>query len=191
MTDDDKAKFVEALSAVYALYRVDLSRAVTSIWWRALQGYELVAVVEALGRHAVNPDTGQFLPKPADVVRVLDGATQDVALVAWHKVVNGIRQVGTYESVVFDDPIINRVLHDLGGWAWLGAQQEREMSFIEKRFRDAYRAWRSRGLSETVGHLPGITETHNVAKGFGAPTPVFIGGKKEKAIGRAPTLALA
>lgn len=167
MKPSDRRAFSEALAAAYALYRVELSQAVTGMWWRALQAYEIAAVVDALGRHAMNPDTGQFLPKPADVVRVIEGSTADVALLAWAKVIGGIKQVGTHDSVVFDDPIIHRVLADLGGWYWLGQQQEKELPFIEKRFRDAYRAWRPRAAAmDWPRSLPGWIEIQNAALGY-------------------------
>lgn len=179
MRDANKAEFLRALEAVYALYRAEYSAPVAAIWWRALQAYEIAAVVEALGRHAMNPDTGQFLPKPADVVKQLEGATQDVALLAWNKALEGLKRHGTYASVTFDDPIINRVLLDLGGWVWFGQQTDKEMPFIEKRFRDAYRAWRNRGMvgTEPVRHLPGIIEVHNAGGGFHdrIPAPKLIG----------------
>ncbi len=190
MKPADRTQFAQALAAVYALYRVDLSEAVTGMWWRALQAYELAAVVDALGRHSMNPDTGQFLPKPADVVKVLEGATSDVALLAWAKVIQGIRHVGTYDSVVFDDPIIHRVLEDLGGWVWIGQQTEKEMPFVEKRFRDAYRVWRARpALMDYQRRLAGVIEKQNGALGFSGVnvTTRFIGDQaKARAVLEGP-----
>jgi len=77
-------------------------------------------------RHLMNPDTGQFLPKPADIVRMLGGRTLDRALMAWAKVDKAVRQIGTYESVVFDDALIHRVLHEMGGWVGMGQKTENE-----------------------------------------------------------------
>lgn len=173
MTAADRPAFSAALAAVYALYRVEISAAVAEIWWRCLQSYDIAAVSEALGRHAMNPDSGQFLPKPADVVRQLEGGTQDQALIAWHQVLDAMRRIGSYESVAFEDPLINRVLLDLGGWAWFGQQSSAELPFIEKRFRDAYRAWRNRGLPADSGpqHLPGVIEQQNAALGCPPPDP--------------------
>lgn len=167
MNASDKPTFLQALEGVYALYRVEFSAPVAAIWWKALQSYEIEAVVDALGRHAMNPDTGQFLPKPADVVKQLEGSTQDIALLAWTKVMGGMKQVGTWDSVAFDDPIIHRVLQDMGGWVWLGQQQEKELPFIEKRFRDAYRAWRARPtLMDYPRSLAGYIEHTNGTLGF-------------------------
>lgn len=179
MIEADRAEFCRSVAAVYALYRVELSDAVLWIWWEAMRGLELEAVRVAIGRHAMNPDSGMFLPKPADVVRELGGTTADASMLAWAAVVNAMRRVGTYESVAFDDPIVHRVLVDLGGWPWLGEQLELEMPFIERRFRDAYRAWLRRGLAsaDVPKHLPGRTEIQNVAAGYlgFVPAPVAVG----------------
>ncbi len=166
MNAADRTKFAEALAAVYALYRVELSQSVAAMWWRALEAYDVAPVLDALTRHARNPDTGQFLPKPADVVKMIEGSTADTALLAWAKVLQGLRAVGTYDSVVFDDPIIHRVLEDLGGWVALGRQPEKDLPFFEKRFRDAYRAWRMRGLIDWPRRLAGIIEHQNGSAGF-------------------------
>lgn len=186
MTEDDRKEFGAALAAVYALYRADITAPVAAIWWQALSGYDLPAVVDALGRHAMNPDVGQFLPKPADVVRQLEGSTQDAALLAWARVVEALKRHGTYVSVDFVDPIIHRVLTDLGGWMWLGQQTEKEMPFIEKRFRDAYRAWRARPalLLEAPVRLAGIIEHDNGANGYTGVNVVtkVLGGPAKLAI---------
>ena len=176
MTSADRKQFVDMLQAVYAMQRVDLSDAVTELWWAALEEYDLPVVLDAFKRHTKNPDVGQFLPKPADVIRQLEGSTQDVALLAWARVVDALKRHGTYVSVDFADPIIHRVLTDLGGWIWLGQQVEAEMPFIEKRFRDAYRAHRARPalLSDQPARLLGITEHTNAANGYAGENVVTI-----------------
>ena len=60
----------------------------------------------------------------------------------------------------------------------------KEMPFIEKRFRDAYRAWLARGAPDgVVTHLAGIHETHNAANGFSGAIqrPRLIGNKERAA----------
>lgn len=163
MSEEDRKPFAEMIAGVYELYNRPLSESILEMWWTTMVRFDLASVREALGRHAMNPDAGMFIPKPADVVRELGGTSADASMLAWSKVVNAIKAIGTHESVTFDDPIVNRVLKDLGGWYWLGTQKESEMPFIEKRFRDAYRAWRQRGLSgsDPVSHLPGLFELSN------------------------------
>lgn len=181
MTPSDRAKFGELLGAVYELYNRPLSPTILSMWWESLARYDLDTVREAFNRHAMNPDQGQFIPKPADIVRELGGTSADISMLAWAQVNRAVAHVGCWDSVTFDDPITNRVLQDMGGWPWLGTNLcEKEAPYIEKRFRDTYRAWRQRGLigTELVRHLPGRYEVHNGSKGYATPAPTLIGNKK-------------
>lgn len=176
MKDSDKAQFFTLVAGVYAFYRQDMSDFAGGVWWQAMQPFDFAAVSDALNRHCVNPDSGQFMPKPADVVKMLRGSTQDSAMVAWSKVDKGVRQVGTYASVVFDDPIIHRVIHDMGGWVALGTKGENEWPFVAKEFENRYRGYKVR--NETPDYpktLIGIAEAQNSTEGRQSQAPVLIG----------------
>lgn len=176
MTPNDKRKFIEILQGVYALYRVDFSPQVAEIWWRSLSGYELPALTEALTKHAMNPDTGQFVPKPADVVKMLGGTTKDSAIMAWSKVSQAVSSIGSWNTVVFDDPLIHRAIEDIGGWVALCLTSEDEMQFAEKRFCDHYRAYKARSeIPEYPRKLVGRTDLANVYRGFDEMQPALIG----------------
>lgn len=172
---EDTAAFRGVIAEVYAFYRVDLSNAVMSVWWNSMRGYDLPQLREAFGRHVVDPERGQFLPKPADVVRLLEGGAADVSVLAWYRVEQTLRDVGTYESVTFDDPLTQRVIYDMGGWVWLGQQTVKEWPFVQQRFCAAYRAYRARGVPSFPPHLPGVTEAENTRTGYPVPPPKLIG----------------
>lgn len=173
MKESEKQEFTETLRAVYALYGKEFSAPVIQIWWNALQELDIAAVKGALTRHATNPDTGQFCPKPADVMRELGGTRADQSLNAWNIVMKAIRDVGGWQSVEFYDPIIHRVIDDMGGWVWLCENTTiDETPFIEKRFRDGYRAYLSRGGAPNApAFLPGRFAVENRKLGFAAPEP--------------------
>lgn len=185
MTDTDKADFFRLIAGVHSFYRQEISDFANGVWWAAMKPFDLDAVKDALNRHCVNPDNGQFMPKPADVVKLLQGSSQDGALVAWAKVDRAIRQVGTYSTVVFDDPIIHRVLQDMGGWVALGAKQEKEWPFVAREFENRYRGYRTQGgAGEYPRALVGIAEAQNGQNGFKSQAPVLIGnaGKAKKVL---------
>ncbi|VVE47127.1 bacteriophage protein [Pandoraea communis] len=176
MKPSDSAEFFSLISNVYAFYRQDYSDFVGQVWWGAMQVFDLAAVRDALGRHAANPDAGQFLPKPADVVKMLQGSTQDSALLAWHKVDKAIREVGTYASVAFDDALIHRVVFEMGGWVSLGTKDESEWPFVKNEFVNRYRGYRGRSqVPEYPPLLIGIAETTNTRAGLQSQGPVLIG----------------
>jgi len=176
MREADRAPFAEMMAGIYEFYNRQVSEQGLMIWWEAMKGFELATVRGALSRHVMNPDSGQFIPKPADVVRELSGTRADASMLAWSRVIEGIKSVGSWNSIVFDDPIIHRVIEDLGGWPWLCGQDDSELPFVERRFRDAYRAWLARG--GTPHHQPrliGTFERVNSVNGHPVAPPVMIG----------------
>jgi hypothetical protein len=161
---------------VQAFYGKDFSEFAGRVWWEAMKQYDLSAVADALNRHCVNPDSGQFAPRPADVVKMLQGSTQDSALVAWSKVDSTIRHKGTYVSVVFDDPVIHRVLLDMGGWVTVGSKDEDEWPFVRNEFVNRYRGYKSRSeVPEYPPVLIGIAEAQNSRSGFHSAPPLLVG----------------
>jgi hypothetical protein len=111
---------------------------------------------------------------------MLQGSTQDSALVAWAKVDRAVRSCGTYNSVVFDDPVIHRVIVDMGGWVLVGGKDEKEWPFVGKEFENRYRGYRMR--SETPEYLPvliGIAEAQNNRMGQKSQPPVLIGNAEQ------------
>lgn len=171
----EKQQFYDLMADVYAFYRQDTSSFALGIWWDAMKPFDLAAVSNALSRHCVNPDNGQFMPKPSDVVKLLRGSTQDSALEAWAKVDKAVRSVGTYRSVTFDDPIILLVLQDMGGWVALGTKKEDEWPFVAREFENRYRGYATRPIQEHPRWLPGIAEAQNVQAGQRVEPPVLIG----------------
>lgn len=178
MQTDDFPKFHEGISGVMGFYSKSVSTFALDVWWNALKVYDLPAVVDAFNRHLANPDAGQYAPKPADIIRMLQGSTQDSALRAWAKVDQALRRIGTYTDVVFDDPLIHRVIHDMGGWIGLGTKNEDEWPFVAKEFENRYRGFRVRSeIPEYPTKLIGIANAHNEKHNFKPDAPVLIGNE--------------
>lgn len=176
MQQRDFDEFCELLDVVAEQYGKTMTEGLKMLYWQGLVDYDIAAVRLALSRHLKNPDNGMFMPKIADVVKMLHGNTQDSALVAWTKVDKAIRQVGCDNSVVFDDPIIHRVLIDMGGWTTFRTVLEDEMPFKAREFEQRYRGYKSR--NEQVEYPPvmvGCFESHNSAQGQKVAPPVLIG----------------
>ena len=66
------------------IYRATISKFLTDIYWKSLKHFEWQDVERALNAHIYNPDCGQFFPKPADVVRFIEGSGETRALQAWN-----------------------------------------------------------------------------------------------------------
>ena len=178
MTEKDFEKFRDGLAGVYGFYDKEINEFSLDVWWNALKQFDLNAIVEAFNRHVINTESGKWLPKPADIIRMLQGSTQDAALVAWAKVDSAVRHKGTYVDVVFEDPLIHRVLHDMGGWISLGQKNEDEWPFVAREFENRYRGFRERSeIPEYPAVLTGIANAHNRSQGLKLQPFVMIGNE--------------
>lgn len=179
MNTEDFQKFHDGMVGVMSFYGKDISGFALDVWWSALRNYDLPAVTQAFNRWLSNPDHGQFPPKPADVIKMLSGSTQDKAFAAWAKVDRAVRSVGAYASVAFDDPIIHRVIHDMGGWIGLGQKSEDEWPFVARNFENMYRGYAARGeVPDYPQVLLGIAEAYNGSKGFKSDPPRLVGNRE-------------
>lgn len=181
MKAEDRDKFAHMMIALGEYYGRDISDGLMEMYWNGLAHFELPVVREALNRHMQNPDSGQFMPKVSDVVKMTTGSTQDSALLAWSKVDKAMRQVGCYESIVFDDPIIHRVIADMGGWIGLSNKTENEWVFVGKEFETRYKGYAARGeRPEYPPVLLGIAQAQNYQLGY-TPAPPRLIGDPERA----------
>lgn len=180
MTDGDMRDFSEVLTAVYALYGKEVTAPVMELWWSALQRFEITDIRKALSSHVTNTDNGQFLPKPADIIRALEGTTQTKGLTAWSKVEKAIRSVGAYQSIVFDDPAVMASIRDMGGWVQLCQTSEKEMPFKAQEFAKRHAGYVAKPPSDFPSHLIGLEEAENSREGFRhrIPSPVLIGNQQ-------------
>ena len=173
--------FCELLGVVSEQYGKPISAGAKMLYWQGLVDYDFEAVKQGLYRHIRNPDNGMFMPKIADIIKMLQGSTQDSALLAWAKVDKAVRQVGTWQSVVFDDPIIHKVLVDMGGWLSLGSKKEDEWPFVAKEFENRYRGYKQ--LNTELDYVPvliGRAEKENFVNGHrNSENPVLIGDKEK------------
>ncbi len=176
MDDSQKKRFLTLLTGISDYYGKEMSAGVVGLYWQGLRQYDMDSVEKALWAHTQHPDTGMWMPKIADVTKMLQGRTVDQAATAWSKVDGAVRRIGNYADVVFDDAIIHRTLADMGGWIALGTKTEDDWPFIAREFENRYRGYRMRG--ETPEYPPiliGMSNAHNGKEGLARMAPVLIG----------------
>jgi Domain of unknown function (DUF6475) len=168
MNDSEFDPFSRLLGEVLAFYRRDQSAFAVDVWWRALRNYSLAAVRAAFTAHARDPEKGSFAPFPADVIRHLEGRTEDRALLAWHRVLRAASSIGHYSSVDFGDAFTHAAIVDLGGWTRLCCTSTDELDFVRRRFCESYRAYVAAGgvPADTPRTLAGEHEAMNAALGY-------------------------
>lgn len=170
MDANDYAAFRQILKRTMAVYDKTLSNEMADVWFDALADVSVEAFAHALTAHVRNPDTGQFPPKPADVIKAITGGIDAVCQLAWTKVAGAVGSVGPWQSVAFDDPLIHRVIDDMGGWPAMCGHGEKEWPFTQKEFMQRYRAIQTRQVP--VDHAPyliGLSEASNARRGVELP----------------------
>ena len=178
MTPQDRESFAQLLTDVLGFYGQTVSPFALSVWWESCQGLELAALQRALSRHAMDPERGMFAPKPADIVRQVQGTPTDRAARAWSVTLDAASRVGAYSDVVFDDPIIHACIEDMGGWVTLCRTDTDRLSYLQHRFTEAYRGYSNRGdLTQYPRKLTGDRSPDEVymQRGLPPPKPVLIG----------------
>lgn len=165
MIPRDRGEFANLMTQALAFYRQDCSDFALSVWWEACQRFDLEQVRKALTAHAMDPERGQFAPKPADLVRQLQGTHTDRALLAWGRVWEAMQSTGAYQTVDFGDPIIHAAVVDLGGWVSLCRIDLDDLPFVQKRFCDAYRVYSKVGKPDAPLRLAGESELVNTQSG--------------------------
>lgn len=189
MNQDDLRPFIAELGRLAEVYRQELSEGVVALYAEVLQEYPLPEVIQAMRHHLRDPERGQFFPKPADLVRSIEGESETRALRAWTRAELAVWDVGQYQSVDFEDPILHRVIVDMGGWPEFCAWPDEERPYRRKEFVSRYRAFLSARVTLERGkYLPGLHEADNRFRGHHAfvPEPVVI---DERGAGKKALLA--
>ncbi len=177
MREHEIEEFQSLLTDAMAFYGKDMSRFALDVWWSACQALELDQVRRALTRHAMDAERGQFAPKPADIVRQLQGTVTDRAMVAWGKAMDAASRVGAYTDVVFDDPAIHAAVEDLGGWPKFCRTETKDLSYQQHRFQQSYMAYADKGSFDYARVLSGDRSPDEMyaRRGLRPPRPALIG----------------
>ncbi|MBT3042219.1 MAG: hypothetical protein KME67_05095 [Candidatus Thiodiazotropha sp. (ex Codakia orbicularis)] len=176
---EERQAFKKMFSTVWALYSKNITKEVLTIYLASLKRFTLDEIRHALNVHVQNPDAGQYLPKPADLIRILEGASETTAMQAWSKVEKAIRSVGPYESVVFDDPIIHCVIVDMGGWIEMNKIMEDELPFKAREFEKRYQGYVLKKSEAHPRMLMGIAQADAERRGYKINPPVLIGNQQK------------
>lgn len=185
MNNSDKHNFAKLLMSLAELHNKKLSEQLLDIYWNTLKGYEFNDIRKSLNKLIVDPDVGQFMPKPADIVRYIDGDIKSRALIAWGKVNQAIRSVGAWDSVEFDDHTIHAIINDMGGWLELCRKTSQELHFLFNEFESRYRGYQYHNSKTFPLRLVGKIELSNFNNHSLRVETKYIGSDKNR-----PTLSL-
>ena len=156
MTEQEYSEFVEALGTCADGYLIALQPKNVKAYWEQLKIYDISAVKAAL---TIAPRFhSTFMPKPGELIALIEGSTSDTASVAWRTLTEVARAHGSWPSVQINDGALAYAVETFGGWLpfvekYLDCSPEMEASY-EKRFTANYRIGLVRGNEGQyfVGH---------------------------------------
>jgi len=184
VNNNEMEDFAEIWTAAYAVYGKTVSDPMLDVVFSALSSYSLQDIRRGLSGHIKNPDSGQFPPKPADVIKHISGNSQSAAGEAWAKVDYAIRCVGNYRSVVFDDTKIHAAIERLGGWAKVSTTTNDEYPYLQNHFLKLYQGFTVQPPEAFPRKLMGYCEHQNsqqseFARGKAKDEPALIGNPEK------------
>lgn len=168
------------LETISKMKNREMTAEIFKLWLAALNSYSFEEIKNAFNRYI---QTERGMPEPVDILDILRGTAEDLALAALIKVENAMSRHGSYATVVFDDPVIHAVIDELGGWIRCCHVTESEFPWWKREFRERYKHHARYGLPPRLpATLTGIIDERNLPLGKQPQKPAVI-GDYEKAIG--------
>ena len=165
MQEQDKAAFRDMMMAAGEVYGREITKPLLQMYFAALYQYGMAQTHGAMMAHMQNPDSGQFFPKPADLIRQISGtskqqesAIEDKASIAWACIERDIRRIGSYGTLKLDDKQALAAVKAIGGWQSLCQTETSKMEWKRKEFIRMYETFERTPLDALPASLPGRIE---------------------------------
>lgn len=166
MDESDKEQFAVTVNALAAQYRVEPNTPMLTGYWMGLSDLTLDAVNRA-ATEALR--TSEFMPTVAKI-RELAGILNpaDRAVISWRALCKAMVKHGYYDSIEFDDPVLNATIRNLGGWIeWAERSEHEDEKWLRKDFERVYISLCRSGVSPVEGGpLVGWHDRGNALTGY-------------------------
>ena len=171
MKNEDKRAFFDLMMAAGEVYGREVTQPMAAIYFSALANVSIEQVQEAMMAHMQNPDSGQFFPKPADLIKQMTGTTkqqdaaiEDKAAIAWACIERDIRRIGSYGTLKLDDKQALATVKAMGGWQSICQTETSKMEWKRKEFIRMYETFERMPLDALPSSLPGRAELSEVKR---------------------------
>lgn len=165
MIDADKQKFRELMMIAGEVYNREISKELLKAYFTTMTSLPIQQVSDAMMAHLQDPDSGQFFPKPADLVRHVIGTSkkraaevEDRAAIAWACVEREIRRIGSYGTLALEDKQALAAIKAMGGWKDLCSTELDKMEWRRKEFIRIYETYDRTPIDQLPANLPGRIE---------------------------------
>lgn len=172
MIDQDKSAFGDMMMAAGEVYGKEITKPLLRMYFAALAPASIEQVQNAMMAHMQNPDSGQFFPKPADLIKQMTGTTkqqeaaiEDKAAIAWACIERDIRRIGSYGTLKLEDKQAMATIKAMGGWQSICQTETSKMEWKRKEFIRMYETFERTPLEALPSSLPGRIEMSEVKRG--------------------------
>ena len=164
MNDSDKKEFATQMMLIAEIYDKPVSKEKMKIYFATLKEYSIDQVKHGIQLHMADTEQGQFFPKPANIIKHIEGQLPSVidrAEIAWLEVENAIRFIGSYGTLKLQDKIAVAAVKSLGSWSDLCSTNIDKMQWKKKEFINAYELLSNTPLEMLPRSLHGIEDIKN------------------------------
>lgn len=174
MDISDSDEFTKRLVALGEYYDATLSPVKQAMYFEAMRDLPFTLVVRAMN---LSMKSCTFMPKAAELRKLVVGDDEDTAEMAWLEYKSMARQIGGYQSPVFEDSALaDALVAVFGSWeaaCWSDFSPEM-WSSKRKEFGRVYRAMRQRGETGPR-RLAGFFQRENTLHGHVMPAALESG----------------
>lgn len=139
----DQQKFIKSIAALGELFGKEISGATLRLYWVALRGFSDEQVLSALNLAVTS---FKFMPKPMELIELMQEDSHQNAVGEWAKVMRHIRK-GKPGSTI-PAPVM-AIIDQIGGWDYIRALTYKELEFKAIAFNKIWSGGVDRGL---LGH---------------------------------------
>lgn len=139
-----REEFLPVINGLAEIYGESLSECKLDIYYDCLKDLSADQLKYA-SITLLKTRTYQSMPKPSEILEYIGGKLQDRSTIAWEIALGAIKRYGFYNSVSFEDKIINGVIEGLGGWEQFSSMLIEEEPFRRKEFITHYEAYARSG----------------------------------------------
>jgi len=165
MTSQDQNKFKELITVMSETFGEEFTPAKLKLWWNLFKPYSIETFERALYAHIACPDAGMFSPKPANLMKFINGTSKeqqqlvkDRAEMAWACIEREISRIGSYGTLELEDKQAIAAVKSIGGWRALCMCTYDQLVWKKKSFISSYDCYERTPLEHLPSKLPGLIE---------------------------------
>jgi hypothetical protein len=142
MDASDKKKFFKIMTGLAENFSAQISGPGLALRFEALERFD-IGQIEAAAISILNTRERMGMPTVAEFVRAIEGetvTTKDDATIQVNEIMRQIRELGSYRTPVFDDPVTKSLMSSRWSWQSVFSMTETELKWFSKEFIETYQS---------------------------------------------------